>query len=199
MGKIFTLITIIGVVIMMTLLVSADITVEVYEADGNTPFDDRDIMVGEKLTIIISSDANDYWSGGLFISGSHRSLATLSGRDSDPNTRDYELSHYEAAGELAKAGIVAIILFILAAPGAGVIGAHQHQPAVDAGVAERHQAIGCHVDPHMFHRSHRADTGKTGPNNSVQGYLFVAGPLGRQPAVGAQILQYFGGRGARIS
>ena len=102
MGKILTLIIVVGVVIMMTSLVSADITVEVYEADGNTPFDDRDIMVGEKLTIVINSDVNDYWSGGLFISGNHRSLATLSGRDNDPNTRDYELSHYEAAGELAK-------------------------------------------------------------------------------------------------
>jgi len=102
MGKRLILITIVGVIFTMTSLILADISVDVYEADGNTPFDDRDIMVGEKLTIIVSSDANDYWSGGLFISGSHRSLATLTARDSDPNTRDYELSHYEAAGELAK-------------------------------------------------------------------------------------------------
>ena len=103
MGRIFTSITFISVVIIiMTSSVSANITVGVYEADGNTPFDDRDIMVGEKLTIIVGSDVNDYWSGGLFISGNHRLLATLSGRDNDPNVRDYELSHYNAAGELAK-------------------------------------------------------------------------------------------------
>lgn len=93
---------VVSVVIMITSWVSADITVGVYEVDGNTPFDDRDIMIGEKLTIVVSSDTNDFWSGGLFTSGNHRLRATLSGRDNDPNTRDCELSHYEAAGDIAK-------------------------------------------------------------------------------------------------
>jgi len=82
---------------------SAQITLKVYEADEITPFDcNDDVMVGTELIIIISSDSNDYWSGGLFIAGQDRALGTLAGRDYDPNTRDWTGSHYEDAGEFAK-------------------------------------------------------------------------------------------------
>ncbi len=77
-------------------------SVNIYEADGITPFDGRDIMVGTELTIVVSSDTTDYWSGGLFIAGQDRALATLSAREFDPNTRDWTGSHYEDAGEYAK-------------------------------------------------------------------------------------------------
>jgi hypothetical protein len=79
------------------------ITLEVYQADGETPFDcNDDIMVGTKLTLIVSSDPNNYWSGGLFIAGQDRALGTLAGRDKDPNTRDWTGSHYESAGDFAQ-------------------------------------------------------------------------------------------------
>jgi len=81
---------------------AAQIVLKVYEPDDVTPLDGSDIMVGSKVALIVSSDANDYWSGGLFIRGQDRALATLSGRDSDPNTRDCTDSHYEAAGNMAK-------------------------------------------------------------------------------------------------
>ncbi len=77
-------------------------SVNIYEADGITPFNGRDIMVGTELTIVVSSDSSDYWSGGLFITGQNRALAALSARDLDPNTRDWTGSHYEDAGEYAK-------------------------------------------------------------------------------------------------
>jgi len=77
-------------------------SVDIYEADGVTPFDGRDIMVGTELTIVVSSDTTDYWSGGLFIAGQDRALAALSAREFDPNTRDWTGSHYEDAGEYAK-------------------------------------------------------------------------------------------------
>jgi len=83
-------------------IVVAQVTLKVCEADGVTPLDGSDIMVGSKVALIVSSDANDYWSGGLFIRGQDRALATLSARDSDPNTRDCTNSHYEAAGNMAK-------------------------------------------------------------------------------------------------
>lgn len=86
-------------------IAAAQVTLEVYEADGETPFDCNDnIMVGTELTLIISSDSNDYWSGGLFIAGQDRALGTLAGRGldpNDPNARDYTDSHYEDAGDLA--------------------------------------------------------------------------------------------------
>jgi len=59
-------------------------------------------MVGTELVFVVSSDTNDYWSGGLFVAGQDRALGTLNGRDSDSNTRDYNDSHYESAGESAK-------------------------------------------------------------------------------------------------
>ncbi len=86
-------------------LVWGQVTLEVYESDGETPFDcNDDIMVGTELRIIVSSDSNDYWSGGLFITGEDRAFGTLAGRGLDPNdlnTRDYSDLHYEDAGEFA--------------------------------------------------------------------------------------------------
>ncbi|MHC4574051.1 MAG: hypothetical protein ACYS76_07950 [Planctomycetota bacterium] len=82
---------------------AGQITLDVYEADGQTPFDpNSDLMVGARLTLIVSSDSNDWWSGGLFIRGQDRALGTLAGRDYDPNTRDWTGSHLENAGDFAK-------------------------------------------------------------------------------------------------
>jgi hypothetical protein len=83
-------------------ITTAQVELKVFEADGITPFDGHDIMVGSKLTLIVSSDSDNYWSGGLFIAGADRALATLSARDSDPNIRDYTDSHYEDAGDMAR-------------------------------------------------------------------------------------------------
>ena len=98
MRKLLVLILALGAVPIAT----AQVALRVCEADGMTPFDGPDIMVGSKLTLIVSSDTGDYWSGGLFIAGQDRALATLSARDSDPNIRDYTDSHYEGAGDMAK-------------------------------------------------------------------------------------------------
>ena len=96
--RLLALILILGVVPTA----AARVTLKVYEADGETPFDcNDDIMVGTKLTIIVSSDSNDYWSGGLFVTGQDRALGTLAGRGLDPNARDYTDSHYEDAGDFA--------------------------------------------------------------------------------------------------
>jgi hypothetical protein len=96
--KLLVLILALGVVQIAT----AQIALRVCEADGVTPFDGHDIMVGSKLTLIVSSDTDDYWSGGLFIAGQDRALATLSARDLDPNIRDHTDSHYEEAGDMAR-------------------------------------------------------------------------------------------------
>ncbi len=82
-------------------IAEGEITVNVYEADGVTPFADRDIMVGTKLTITVSSDDDGYWSGGLFITGQDRALAELTARGWDPDTQDWMSSRYDTAGENA--------------------------------------------------------------------------------------------------
>ena len=93
------------ILILGVIPTAAQVALEVYEADGETPFDcNDDIMVGTELTIVVISDSNDNWSGGLFIAGQDRALGTLAGRGLDPNgpnARDYTDSHYEDAGDLA--------------------------------------------------------------------------------------------------
>jgi hypothetical protein len=93
------MLTLISCIVQITI---AQVTLEVYEVDGETIFDGRDIMVGTELVFVVSSDTKDYWSGGLFVAGQDRALGTLNGRDSDLNTRDCNDSHYESAGESAK-------------------------------------------------------------------------------------------------
>lgn len=78
------------------------VSVQIYEADEVTPFDcNSDVMAGSKLVFIVSSDNNDYWSGGLFIKGQDRLLGTLVGRDKDPNSRDWTGSRYTDTGDFA--------------------------------------------------------------------------------------------------
>jgi hypothetical protein len=88
--------------IVFASLVYGKTNVYVYEADGNTPFNNRNIIVGTRLTLIVSSDSNEYWNGGLFIGGSDRAFGTLSARDYDANTRDFTGSHLRQAGNSAR-------------------------------------------------------------------------------------------------
>jgi hypothetical protein len=86
----------------------AQVSTKVCLADGNTPLEPADpyipfvyrpIMVGTRLTIIISSDiGEDYWGGGLYISDPYRDYGVLIGRDYNETTFDWEGSHLEAAG-----------------------------------------------------------------------------------------------------
>jgi hypothetical protein len=95
---------------VMVPTVLGQVWVQVYEADGVTPFDfNSSVMVGSKLVIIVCSDSNDPWSGGLFIVGQYRARGTLAGRGlytgldpNDPNARDYTSSHFEDAGDFAR-------------------------------------------------------------------------------------------------
>jgi hypothetical protein len=86
-------------------------------ADGNTPLEladpcvpyvYRDIMVGTKLTIIVSSDVNKPWrngpgtdGGSLAIEEAYWNYGVLSARDYNDITYDYEGSHFPAAGNEA--------------------------------------------------------------------------------------------------
>ncbi len=86
-------------------------SLNVYEADGVTPFDyNSEIMVGDHLVLVYNSESYDYgnwtgWKGGLFIAGQDRLGGTLAGRGldpNDPNARDYAGSHLENAGLFAR-------------------------------------------------------------------------------------------------
>ncbi|MHC4115951.1 MAG: hypothetical protein ACYSWO_00440 [Planctomycetota bacterium] len=55
-------------------------------------------MVGTKLTIIVSSDTAEGWSGKVRIAGTDRDYGAISARDYNDVTHDWEGSHLEAAG-----------------------------------------------------------------------------------------------------
>ena len=80
----------------------AESTINVYQADGITPYYNNTLMEGSQLTLLITTDCNDYWSGGVFIANDNRLLGELNGIDTDPNTRDWDGSHYDNAGYYAN-------------------------------------------------------------------------------------------------
>ena len=94
--------TLLVLFLCMVSAAAGDIFTIVCEADGNTPFDGRDIMVGTRLTIIVNSDAGGYWSGALTIEDANLSYGALTARDYNESTLDWEGSHFEAAGTGAQ-------------------------------------------------------------------------------------------------
>jgi len=59
-------------------------------------------MVGTHLTIIISSDTNNIWSGGeLSLWDANQNYGDLYGRDYNEETLDWEGSRFPAAGDMA--------------------------------------------------------------------------------------------------
>jgi hypothetical protein len=87
--------------ILATATVSrGEVSTRVCLADGNTPLEPinitptlieyPDIMVGTKLTIIVSSDSNGYWPCDLAIRGEYRNYGVLSARDFNESTGHYD-------------------------------------------------------------------------------------------------------------
>jgi len=91
-------------------VVRGEVSIRVCLADGNTPleladpnipFVYRDIMVGTRLTIIVSSDTDGIWEGDLAITGEDLDYGMLSARDYNEITFDWEGSHFPASGDMA--------------------------------------------------------------------------------------------------
>lgn len=100
-----------GLFLAMSSVAAAEVSTRVCLADGNTPlewadpnvpFVYRDIMVGTKLTIIVSSDVGGDWGSDLAIEGQYMDYGLLSGRDYNDTTGDWEGSRLEALGDLAR-------------------------------------------------------------------------------------------------
>ncbi len=82
--------------------VYAQVFIQLCDPCDLTPLITNQVMVGKKCSLLLTSDANDLWSGGLFLSGEDREMGVLQGRGKDPNSRDWKGSHLEAAGPMAK-------------------------------------------------------------------------------------------------
>jgi hypothetical protein len=81
------------VVATMAPVAAAKVWVSVYQHDGKTPLAAvdadhpnvfRDIMVGTRLTLVVSSDSSEDWLGTLLLSGDDVNDARLSGRGLTP-------------------------------------------------------------------------------------------------------------------
>lgn len=74
-------------------------------ADPNTllPLSIQEVLLGQPVSIVISSDSNEPWQGGLFLRGQHRLVSRIVGRGSNPVLRHYPQSCLSAAGPQARA------------------------------------------------------------------------------------------------
>jgi hypothetical protein len=102
---------------MLTPMAAAKVWVSVYQHDRKTPLAAvdadhpnvyRDIMVGTRLTLVVSSDSSEDWLGALLLSGDDVNDARLSGRGLTPpppgspfNRSAYKDSSLNAAGTKA--------------------------------------------------------------------------------------------------
>ena len=77
-------------------------SVQIHISDPNTlePLDISEVMVGSRVSFVVNADVNDFWSGGIFIEGQDRAIGQLQARknNQDPNSRDWNGSHLQAAG-----------------------------------------------------------------------------------------------------
>jgi hypothetical protein len=80
----------------------AEISTRVCLADANIPFHGGDVMVGTRLTIVVRSDTDDYWSGSLAVADVNMDYGVLSARHFNDVTHDWECSRFEAAGPNAR-------------------------------------------------------------------------------------------------
>lgn len=81
---------------------AAQMEVQVCNPKTLEPLDWLEVMTGTQVALVVSSDANSLWTGGLFLRDDDRLLGSLSGRDKDPNSRDWIASHLPAAGPAAR-------------------------------------------------------------------------------------------------
>jgi hypothetical protein len=159
---------VIGVTIVSPVL--ARVWTTVYRCDETTPLEAvdpnhptiyRDIMVGTRLVIVVSSDApgiygdHQLWSGGLVISLDDWQRGTLSGRRYDQKRRNYDGSLLAAAGP-AGAGTVVYREYFQPDTGNGFdLGVSQFSFAGDWFVFDYHaeQTGFCDVGLYDYHAS----------------------------------------------
>ena len=96
-----------GLLVFAALLATAALSRAAIDVKVCDPTDLRllgieEVMLGTQVSLVVYSDANDLWSGGLFIHDAHRGTGVLAARDSaDPNDPVGAASCLTAAGERA--------------------------------------------------------------------------------------------------
>jgi hypothetical protein len=92
----------ISVVLFAAISASAGVDVRVCDPNDLHPLGMYEVMMGTQVSLVVYSDANSLWSGGLFIDDGDRGKGVLNRRDSeDPKVPIGGASCLEAAGERA--------------------------------------------------------------------------------------------------
>lgn len=89
------------ILLVGVLSVRAAVNVTVCDPVHLRPLWHHEVMLGSQVSLLVHSDANDLWSGGLFIHNEHRPAGMLSWRSDDPNAPAGQASGLEAAGRRA--------------------------------------------------------------------------------------------------
>jgi hypothetical protein len=100
------------IVVLLNAVVSAGVSVSVYQPDGHTPLGPvepnlirvyPDIMVGTRLVLVVNSDTAGYWFGGLLLTWNNWVVGNLSARGENSGWPEfsYEESVLPAAGTAA--------------------------------------------------------------------------------------------------
>ena len=105
-------------------------------------------------------------------------------------------------GQQCKAGVGAVVLFVLARVTAGVVCGQQHHAAGQARVHRGEQRVGSHVDAHVLHghKAHGTAHGSTGGH--FKGHLFVDRifqPVAALAAKAVERVRHFRRRRARVA
>ena len=81
-------------------------------------------------------------------------------------------------GDFGELGVEAVVLLVLRGVQARLVGGDDHQPGVHAGVDQREERVGGHVDAHLLHRHDRPRAGERRADGHLQRHLLVDRPLG---------------------
>ncbi len=133
---------VLAVIAALTPVAAAKVWVTVYQHDGKTPLAVdadhpnvfREIMVGTRLTLVVSSDTGEDWLGTLLLSGDDVNDARLSGRGLTPPApgSPFRLPTYEDSS-LNAAGTKAYVRDIQDIYGIGLVLRTDAQPYITNG------------------------------------------------------------------
>jgi hypothetical protein len=127
----------------LTPIAAAKVWISVYRCDGATPLAAvdsnhpnvyRDVMVGTRLTLVLSSDTSDYWCGSLRLSWDDAQYAKLSGRGYTatlPGTK-IKIPNYKGSC-LDAAGTRASVQDFMDSGGGGLDFSSDHTPYISGG------------------------------------------------------------------
>ncbi len=97
-----------------------------------------------------------------------------------------------------RAGVVPVVLLVLARRHPRVVRGHDDEPALDVRVGRREQRVRRDVEPDVLHRDQRARAGEGGAQRHLHSDLLVRRPLG-MPAELVEVFEDLGRRRAGVA